>query len=168
MFFNNSNDDGTIRAANQVCISVHQNLEQFHKAIKEKGKIPPRVTIDEVKKARIWTKAFFMFIAEIATGICGLGSGIYYMPVFKVLGHSMHIAIDTSSTEMVFVAEICTANLTLHGYVRWFYFASIGIVTLIFSWLEAKATKTVKAWVLIAMFGVLIGFIGLSVAFGVI
>jgi len=150
-----------------ACVGV--GVYMAYKAIKEKGKIPPRVTIDEVKKLEYGPKLIFlMFIAGIATGICGFGGGIYYMPVFKVLGYPMHIAIGTSSTEMVFVAGIGAANLTLHGYMRWFYFVSIGIVTLIFSWLGAKATKTVKAWVLTAIFGVLIGFIGLSVAFGVI
>jgi len=37
-----------------------------------------------------------------------------------------------------------------------------------FSWLGARTTKMMKAWVLKGIFGVLIGLIGLSVAIGLI
>ena len=50
-------------------------------------------------------------------------------------------------------------GFTFHGFMRWFYLAAIGIVTLIFSWLGARATKVMKAWVLTAIFGILIGII---------
>ena len=80
----------------------------------------------------------------------------------------MHIAIGSSSTEMIFVAGVGATNLALHGLMRWFYLAVIGIVTLIFSWLGARATKVMKAWVLTAIFGILIGIIGVSVAIGLI
>jgi len=150
-----------------ACIGV--GVYMTYKAVKEKGKVPPRVTVDEIKKLEYGPKLIsLMFLAGIATGICGFGGGIYYMPVFKFLGYPMHIAIGTSSTEMVFVAGIGAANLTLHGYMRFFYFVSIGLVTLIFSWIGAKATKTVKAWILTAIFGILIGAIGFSVAAGLI
>ena len=109
-----------------------------------------------------------MFLAGIATGLCGFGGGIYYMPIYNALSYPMHIAIGTSSTQMIPVAGIGAVNLSIHGFQNWFYLATIGVVTLVFSWLGARTTKAMKAWVLRAIFGVLIVLVGLSVAMGLI
>ena len=150
-----------------ACVGV--GIYMTYKAIKTKGKVPPRVTVDEVEKLEYGVKLIsLMFLAGIATGLCGFGGGIYYMPVYNALGYPMHIAIGSSSTQMIFVAGLGATNLAIHGFMKWFYVAAIGIVTLIFSWLGARATKTMKAWVLTAIFGILIGIIGASVAIGLI
>jgi len=39
---------------------------------------------------------------------------------------------------------------------------------MLFSWLGARTTKIMKAWILRGIFGVLIGVVGLSVAIGLI
>ena len=46
--------------------------------------------------------------------------------------------------------------------------AGIDAVTLLFSYLGARTTATMKAWVLRAIFGVLIGIVGACVAVGLI
>ncbi len=150
-----------------ACIGV--GIYMSYKAIKSKGVVPPRVTVDEIRKLEYGPKLILlMFLAGIATGLCGFGGGIYYMPVYNALGYPMHIAIGTSSTQMIFVAGLGAANLAIHGYMRWFYVLTIGVFTLIFSWIGARVTKTMKAWMLTAIFGVLIGIIGLCVAIGLI
>ena len=150
-----------------ACIGV--GIYMTYSSIKSKGKMPPRVTVDQVERLEHGVKlGGLMFLAGIATGVCGFGGGIYYMPILNVLGYPMHIAIGTSSTQMIPVAAIGATNLTIHGYQNWFYVLTIGIVTMFFSWLGARTTKMMKAWVLKGIFGVLIGLIGLSVAIGLI
>jgi len=150
-----------------ACIGV--GIYMLYGAAKGKGKIPPRVTIDEVKRLEAGSKLFaLMFFAGIATGLCGFGGGIYYMPVLNALGYPMHIAVGTSSAEMIFVAGVGAANLTIHGYMDAISFIGIGAVTLLFSWIGARAAKTTKAWILKMAFGVLIGIIGVLVALGFI
>ena len=140
-----------------------------YSAIKSKGKTPARVTVDQVEKLEHGLKlGVLMFLAGIATGLCGFGGGIYYMPIYNALSYPMHIAIGTSSTQMIPVAGIGAANLSIHGFQNWFYLATIGLVTLVSSWLGARTTKAMKAWVLRTIFGVLILLVGLSVAIGLI
>ena len=57
---------------------------------------------------------------------------------------------------------------TVHGFQNWYFVFWIGLVTLVFSWLGARATKTMKAWVLRVIFGILIGITGIIVATGLI
>ena len=109
-----------------------------------------------------------MFLAGVATGLCGFGGGIYYMPILTALGYPMHIAIGTSSTQMVPVALIGATNLSVHGYQNWLFMGTIGVVTLLFSWIGARTTAITKAWLLRAIFGLLIGIIGISVVVGLI
>ena len=150
-----------------ACIGV--GIYMTYSSIKGKGKIIPRVTIDQVERLEHGLKlGGLMLLAGIATGLCGFGGGIYYMPIFNALGYPVHIAIGTSSTQMIPVASIGSTNLTIHGYQNWFYVLTIGLVTMFFSWLGARTTKITKAWVLKGIFGVLIGLIGLSVAVGLI
>jgi len=150
-----------------ACIGV--GIYMAYSSIKGKGKMPPRVTVDQVGRLEHGLKlGGFMLLAGIATGLCGFGGGIYYMPIFNALGYPMHIAIGTSSTQMIPVAAIGATNLTIHGYQNWFYVLTIGLVTMVFSWLGARTTKITKAWVLKGIFGVLIGLVGLSVAVGLI
>lgn len=56
----------------------------------------------------------------------------------------------------------------MHGFQNWYFVFWIGLVTLVFSWLGARATKTMKAWVLRVIFGILIGITGIIVATGLI
>ncbi len=150
-----------------ACIGV--GIYMAYAAIKSKGRIPPRVTVDQAAGLRHGLGlSGLMLIAGIATGLCGFGGGIYYMPIFNALGYPMHIAIGTSSAQMIPVAGIGAANLALHGYTRWTYVMAIGAITLLFSWLGARSTKVVKAWLLKVIFGILIGLIGVSVAVGLI
>ncbi len=150
-----------------ACLGV--GIYMTYKAVKTKGKLPPRVTVDEVGRLEHGAKLIsLMFLAGVATGLCGFGGGIYYMPVYNALGYPIHIAIGSSSTQMIFVAGVGATNLAIHGFMEWFYVATIGTVTLFFSWLGARATKTMKAWILTAAFGILIGVTGACVATGVI
>ena len=138
-------------------------------AFKKKGATPPRVTLDQVVRLELGFRlGGLMFMAGIATGLTGFGGGIYYMPILNALGYPMHIAIGTSSAQMIPVTAVGATNLTLHGFQSWYFVFWIGLVTLVFSWLGARATKTMKAWVLRAIFGVLIGLTGIVVALGYI
>jgi len=146
-----------------ACIGI--GIYTTYSSIKKKGKTPPRVTVEQVKDLEHGLKlGVLMFLAGVATGLCGFGGGIYYVPVLSALGYPMHIAIGTSSTQMIPVASIGAANLTIHGYQNWFYVLTIGLVTTISSWLGARTTRWMKAWILRAIFGVLIGFVGFCVA----
>ena len=78
-------------------------------------------------------------------GFCGFGGGIYYVPVLTAFEYPMHIAIGTSSLAMIPTAGVGAINLALHGYTNLLYIAGIGLVTLVFTWIGAKATKSVKA-----------------------
>ena len=150
-----------------ACIGI--GIYMTYSTIKGKSKTPARVTVDQVERLEHGTKlGALMFLAGIATGLCGFGGGIYYMPIYNALSYPIHIAIGTSSTQMIPVAAIGATNLSIHGFQNWFYLVTIGLVTLVFSWLGARTTKAMKAWVLRAIFGVLIGLVGLSVAMGLI
>jgi len=150
-----------------ACIAI--GIYMLYMAFTKRGKTPPRVTIDQVTELEhSWRLFGLMIAAGFATGLCGFGGGIYYMPVLTALGYPMHIAIGTSSTQMIPVAGIGAVNLAAHGYMNWIYFVGIGVVTLFFSWLGARSTKTMKAWILRAIFGVLIMIIGICVAAGLI
>ena len=150
-----------------ACIGI--GIYMVYMAHRGRGKEPPRVTIDMVANIEHGLKlGGLMFVAGIATGLCGFGGGIYYMPILTALGYPMHIAIGTSSTMMIPVAAIGATNLGVQGYASWLYVVAIGAVTLLFSWIGARATKTMKAWLLRAIFGILISIIGISVTIGLI
>ncbi len=144
-------------------------IYMMYQAIKTKGITPPRVTVHQVRSLPYgWQLGSLMFAAGIATGLCGFGGGIYYVPVLTASGYPMHIAIGTSSLAMIPTAGVGAVNLGLHGYMDLLCFAGIGLVTLVFTWIGARATKSVKAWILRAVFGGLIGAIGIGVAIGLI
>jgi len=150
-----------------ACIGV--GIYMLYTALKTRGKLPPRVTVDQITMLEHGPKlGGLMFLAGIATGLCGFGGGIYYMPVLTALGYPTHIAIGTSSAQMIPVALIGATNLTVHGYQNWFFMGTIGAVTLLFSWIGARTTAMMKAWLLRSIFGVLIGIIGICVAVGLI
>jgi len=150
-----------------ACIGV--GIYMTTMAIRKKGMTPPRVTLDQVVRLDSGRKlGVLMFLAGIATGLTGFGGGIYYMPIFNALGYPMHIAIGTSSAQMIPVTAVGATNLTMHGFQNWYFVFWIGLVTLVFSWLGARATKTMKAWVLRVIFGILIGITGIIVATGLI
>ena len=150
-----------------ACVGV--GVYMLYTALKTRGKVPPRVTVDQITMLEHGSKlGGLMFLAGVATGLCGFGGGIYYMPILTALGYPMHIAIGTSSTQMVPVALIGATNLSVHGYQNWLFMGTIGVVTLLFSWIGARTTAITKAWLLRAIFGLLIGIIGISVVVGLI
>ncbi|MCD6300108.1 MAG: sulfite exporter TauE/SafE family protein [Dehalococcoidales bacterium] len=150
-----------------ACVGV--GIYMLYVALKTRDKISPRVTVDQVKSLQHGVKlGGLMFVAGVATGLCGFGGGIYYMPVLTALGYPMHIAIGTSSMQMIPVSLIGATNLTVHGYQSWLFMGTIGAVTLLFSWIGARTTAAMKAWLLRAIFGVLIAIVGILVAVGLI
>jgi len=150
-----------------ACIGI--GIYMSYSTIKGKGETPARITVDQVEKLEHGLKlGMLMFLAGIATGLCGFGGGIYYMPIYNALSYPIHIAIGTSSAQMIPVAGIGAINLSIHGFQNWFYLVTIGLVTLGFSWLGARTTKAMKAWVLRAIFGIVISLVGISVAIGLI
>ena len=150
-----------------ACILV--GVYMLYTALKTRGRIPRRVTTAQIKSLEHGIKlGGLMFVAGIATGLCGFGGGIYYMPILSTLGYPMHIAIGTSSTQMIPVSLIGATNLTIHGYQNWLFVGAIGAVTLVFSWLGARVTAIMKAWLLRGIFGVIISTIGICVAVGLI
>jgi uncharacterized membrane protein YfcA len=148
-----------------ACIGV--GIYMTTVAFKKKGATPARVTLDQISRLSSgWKLWILMLLAGTATGLTGFGGGIYYMPILNALGYPMHIAIGTSSAQMIPVTAVGVTNLTLHGFQNWYFVLWVGLVTLVFSWLGARATKTMKAWVLRAIFGILIGIAGIAVALG--
>lgn len=138
-------------------------------ALRTRGRVPPRVTASQAGRLPFGAGfAASLFLAGVATGVCGFGGGIYYVPVFSAFSYPMHVAIGTSSATMIATGAAGSLNLGLHGFMVWLPFIVIGAVTLLFSWLGARATKAVKAWLLRAIFGVLISIVGACVALRVI
>jgi len=146
-----------------ACVGV--GIYMLIKSVKTRGRVPPRVTVKEVRTLTSGPKLFFlMFLAGVATGVCGFGGGIYFVPVLTALAYPMHIAVGTSSTIMIATGTVGATNLTYHGFMVWEDVVGIGLPTLLFSWLGAKAAKIAKAWILRGVFGILISVIGGLVA----
>ncbi len=137
----------------------------FRNTIKRKAELKKVVSLKEVSALEHGAKLFMlMFLAGFATGICGFGGGIYYVPVFMSLGYATHIAVGTSSAEMIFTAGLGSSILTYYGYMNIPLFLSIGLPTLIASYLGAKATKKSPPYVLRLAYAILISIVGLYVA----
>ncbi len=105
-----------------------------------------------------------MFLAGFATGLCGFGGGIYFVPVFMGLGYATHVAIGTSSAEMIFTGGLGSSILAYHGHMNPSLFLSIGVPTLVASYLGAKAAKRSPPRVLRLAYAVLVSAVGLYVA----
>ncbi|RLE57952.1 MAG: hypothetical protein DRJ40_01735 [Thermoprotei archaeon] len=135
------------------------------RTLKTRGKIPPRITIDQVGRLPIGCKLVgSMYGAGVATGLCGFGGGIYYVPILAdLMKYPVHIAVGTSSAMMILTGGVGAMNLALHGYFNALAFIGVGLVTLLFSWLGAKAAKVTQAWILRIAYGVAISAVGIVV-----
>ncbi len=137
----------------------------LNKTLKMKGKLRKIVSLTEIGELEHGYKLFtLMFLAGFATGICGFGGGIYYIPIFIGLGYPTHVAVGTSSTEMIFTGGLGTTVLTYHGFMKWTLFLAIGIPTLFASWIGAKMTKISPPYLLRLAYALSIIGVGIFVA----
>ena len=86
------------------------------------------------------------------------------MPIFMGLGYPTHVAVGTSSAEMIFTGGLGSSVLTYYGFMNWALFLAIGIPTLIASWLGAKAARHSPPYVLRLAYAISIFLVGLYVA----
>ena len=78
-----------------------------------------------------------MFAAGFATGMWFSG-GIYFVPAFIGLNYPTHVAVGTSSAQMLLVAGLGSAVLTANGYQNVAILVLAGVPMLTASWLRAK------------------------------
>jgi len=129
--------------------------------IRLKDKLRRRIVVTEVKHLECgYRLVLMMFLAGFATGICGFGGGIYYLPIYFTLGYPTHIAIGTSSAQMIITASVGASILAYYGFVNIFILICIGILTLIASWVGAKLSAKTMPWVLRIAYSILIIFAG--------
>jgi len=148
-----------------ACVGI--GVYVAYKTIKARKKLVKRVTVSEVKVLEHGVKLFaLMFLAGFATGLCGFGGGIYFVPIFIALGYPTHIAIGTSSSEMIATAGMGSAVLTVHGYMYLALFLAVGIPTLIASWIGAKLAVKSPPWLLRLIYAIAIIAVGIYVAYG--
>ncbi len=146
-----------------VCVGI--GIYVAIKTIRARSKLVKRVTVSEVEKLEHGPKlGIWMFLAGFATGLCGFGGGIYFVPIYMGLGYPTHVAIGTSSAQMIPVAGLGSSILTLNGYMDPELFLAIGIPTLVASWLGAKLAKRSPPWVLRLVYAFSIIGAGLFVA----
>jgi len=137
----------------------------LRKTMKMKERLKTITSLKDVGELEHGAKlALLMFIAGFATGICGFGGGIYFVPIFMGLAYPTHVAIGTSSAQMIFTGGMGSAVLTYHGYMNLSLFLSIGIPTLIASWLGAKAARRSPPYLLRIVYALSIIAVGLYVA----
>jgi len=139
------------------------------KTVKARRALAKRVTVAEVGSLEHGAKlAAWMFLAGFATGISGFGGGIFYVPIYMGLGYPAHIAVGTSSAQMVPVSAVGTSVLTLYGYQVPILMALIGVFTLIASWAGAKMAAKSSPWSLRLVYAVSVIGAGLFVFFDTI
>ena len=137
----------------------------LHKTVKFRRKLKKVVSLREVVMLDYGPKLFIlMFLAGFATGICGFGGGIYYVPILITLGYPTHIAVGTSSAQMIFTAGLGSSVLTIHGNMNWKLFLAIGIPTTVASWFGAKLAHKSPPYMLRLVYAILIVIVGLYVA----
>lgn len=146
-----------------ACVAI--GLYVLQNTVKARRALTKRVTMESVKVLEHGFKLVaLMFLAGFATGLCGFGGGIYFVPAFMSLGYPTHIAIGTSSAEMLPVAGLGSAVLTLNGFMYPLLFAAVGVPTLIASWVGAKLAARSPPWVLRLIYALAIIAAGLYVA----
>ncbi len=147
-----------------VCIGI--GIYVAYKTIKARKALTKRVTVKEVGKLEYGPKlATLMFIAGFATGLSGFGGGIYYVPIFMALAYPTHVAIGTSSAQMIATASVGSAVLTANGFMNALLLASIGIPTLVASWVGAKLSVKSPPWLLRLIYALAIIGAGAYVAY---
>jgi len=137
-----------------------------YKTVKARASLVKRVTVREVTKLEYGPKlATLMFLAGFATGLCGFGGGIYFVPIFMALAYPTHVAVGTSSAQMIATASVGSAVLTANGYMNAVLLASIGVPTLIASWVGAKLSVKSPPWLLRLIYALAIIGAGAYVAY---
>ena len=91
-------------------------------------------------------------------------NGIYFVPTYMALGYPTHVAIGTSSTQMLPVAGLGSAVLTASGFMDLLMLIAVGIPTLLASWIGAKLATKSPPWFLRVIYGASIIGAGLYVA----
>ena len=146
-----------------ACIFI--GIYVAHKALKFKQKLIKRITIVEVKRLEYGPKLIIlMFLAGFATGICGFGGGIYYLPIYFFLGYPTHVAIGTSSAQMIITAGVGASVLAYYGFMNLLIFLYVGVFTLIASWFGAKLSAKTMPWILRLVYAIMIILAGGYVA----
>ncbi len=146
-----------------VCLGI--GIYIAYRTLRARRVLTKRVTVADVKKLYIGPKlGLLMFLAGFATGICGFGGGIYFVPIYLGLAYPTHVAIGTSSFQMLPVAGMGSAVLALNGYGSLELFLAIGIPTLIASWIGAKLAARSPPWFLRLLYAIGISGAGLYVA----
>ncbi len=147
-----------------ACIFI--GIYVAYKTVKARRKLVKRITVKEVKVLEHGIKLFtLMFLAGFATGICGFGGGIYYVPLFLALAYPTHVAVGTSSAEMIATGAMGSSVLTYYGFMNIPLFIAIGIPTLIASWIGAKLAVKSPPWLLRLIYAISIIIVGLYVAY---
>ena len=126
-----------------------------------KNKLKRRIVVTEVKHLECgYRLVLMMFLAGFATGICGFGGGIYYLPIYFMFDYPTHIAIGTSSAQMIITASVGASILAYYGFINIFIFICIGTLTLVASWAGAKLSARTMPWILRIAYSLLIIFAG--------
>ncbi len=142
-----------------IGIYVSYRTLKLRKKLTVRKVVTPKMVLEAGPKLSV-----LMFIAGFATGICGFGGGIYFVPVYLGLGYPTHVAIGTSSTQMILVAGLGSTVLTINGFMNVLMLLLIGIPTLLASWIGAKLAAKSPPWILRLIYGLAIIAAGLYVS----
>jgi len=146
-----------------ICVGV--GIYVLDRTLKARRALVRRVTVAEIRKLEHGLKlAALMFVAGFATGVSGFGGGIYYVPILMGLGYPAHVAVGTSSAQMIPVAGLGSTVLTLYGYQSALLVAIVGIPTLVASWAGARMAARSPPWILRLVYAISIIGAGLYVA----
>ncbi|OYT47979.1 MAG: hypothetical protein B6U85_03875 [Desulfurococcales archaeon ex4484_42] len=146
-----------------VCVAI--GIYVIRSTLKARATLVKRVTVEAVKVLEHGLRlSLLMFVAGFATGLCGFGGGIYFVPTYMALGYPTHVAIGTSSTQMLPVAGLGSAVLTASGFMDPLMLIAVGIPTLLASWIGAKLATKSPPWFLRVIYGASIIGAGLYVA----
>jgi|GEM_PF-574902 len=130
-----------------ACVMI--GIYIFYTTLKGRRRLTKRVTLATIGELESGYKlATLMFLAGFATGLCGFGGGIYFVPTYIGLGYPTHVAVGTSSIQMIPVAGLGSTVLSLNGYLHPLLLALIGLPTLVASWVGAKLAARSPPWVL--------------------
>ena len=145
-----------------ACVAI--GFYVLYKTIRARKALIKRITLETVGVLEHGVKlAVLMFLAGFATGLCGFGGGIYFVPAYMGLGYPTHIAVGTSSTQMLPVAGLGSTVLALSGYMHVILLLLIGVPTLAASWVGAKLSAKSPPWVLRLVYALAIIGAGLYV-----
>jgi len=147
-----------------ACVGI--GIYIAYKTLKARRALAKRVTVREVEHLEHGSKlALLMFLAGFATGLCGFGGGIYYVPIFIALAYPTHIAVGTSSAQMIATGSMGSIVLSASGFMDLVLLASIGIPTLVASWVGAKLSVKSPPWLLRLVYAIAIIGAGAFVAY---